>query len=106
MIEFPGSQCDTTSTPIRGSSEQFDFEISQRPDFSLITLALREGGQVFAEPAAMACMSPTIRLKAGFKGGLRKTLGRALGDVRAALTSAAFGRLLAALTGDAAPRRA
>lgn len=68
-----------TSTPIRGSGDQFDFEISQRPDFALITLALREGGQVFAEPAAMACMSPNVRLKAGFKGGLRKTLGRALG---------------------------
>ena len=64
---------------LRGSSEQFDFEISQRPDFALITLALREGGRVFAEPAAMASMSPTITLKAGFKGGLGKTLGRAFG---------------------------
>ena len=76
MTAFAESQ---PNAPIRGSSEHFDFEISQRPDFSMITVALHEGAQVFAEPAAMASMSPSVRLKAGFKGGLRKTLGRAFG---------------------------
>ncbi len=78
MTEFE-SVPSSRSDPIRGSSEGFDFEISKRPDFSMITVSLREGARVFAEPAAMASMSPTVSLKAGFKGGLRKALGRALG---------------------------
>jgi uncharacterized protein (TIGR00266 family) len=69
----------TPAAVVRGSSPDFTFEISQRPDFSLITIGLDAGKQIFAEPAAMACMSPSIELKAGFKGGLRKTLGRAFG---------------------------
>ncbi len=78
MTEFDPPQPGRTD-PIRGSGEHFDFEITQRPDFALITVSLREGAQVFAEPAAMASMSPSVKLKAGFKGGLRKTIGRALG---------------------------
>ena len=70
---------EQTSAVIRGASPDFTYEISHRPDFALITIGLHEGKQVFAEPAAMACMSPSIKLKAGFKGGLRKTLGRAFG---------------------------
>ncbi len=68
-----------TTASVHGSNEHFAFEISQRPDFAMITVSLHEGAQVFAEPAAMASMSPTVSLKAGFKGSLRKTLGRALG---------------------------
>ena len=45
MTAFAESQ---PNAPIRGSSEHFDFEISQRPDFSIITVALHEGAQVFA----------------------------------------------------------
>lgn len=55
------------------------FEISQRPDFAILTVDLEQGQRIFAEPSAMAAMDPTITLKAGFKGGLKKTLGRALG---------------------------
>ena len=50
------------------------FEISQRPDFGLITVQLESGQRIFAEPSAMAAMDPTITLKAGLKGGIRKTL--------------------------------
>ncbi|MCZ6691003.1 MAG: TIGR00266 family protein [Planctomycetota bacterium] len=58
----------------------FEFEITERPDYAMVTVQLRrEGQQVFAEPSAMVTMSPTIQLKAGFKGGLRGTIGRALG---------------------------
>jgi len=70
---------NATSAVIRGSGDLFSYEITQRPDFAMITLTLQEGGRVFAEPAAMASMSPAVSLKAGFKGGLRKTLGRAFG---------------------------
>jgi uncharacterized protein (TIGR00266 family) len=64
---------------LKGSTDNFDYEISQRPDFALVTVKLPQGQKVFAEPSAMASMDPTIELKAGFKGGLGQTLGRALG---------------------------
>lgn len=56
-----------------------EFELTQRPDFTLLNVQLQEGQQIFAEPSAMASMDPSIHMKAGFKGGLKKTLGRALG---------------------------
>ncbi len=59
--------------------DPMDFSISGRPDYALLTVRLRQGQQVFAEPAAMASMDPCIQLKAGFKGGLLKSLGRAFG---------------------------
>ncbi|MDX1924935.1 MAG: TIGR00266 family protein [Pirellulaceae bacterium] len=64
---------------LRGASPNFSYEISQRPDFSLVTLRMEQGQKVYSEPSAMAAMTPTIKLKAGLKGGFRKTLGRALG---------------------------
>jgi uncharacterized protein (TIGR00266 family) len=67
------------SEVLNGSTPHFDYEISQRPDFALVTIRLQEGQKVFAETSAMASMTPTVSLKAGFKGGLGKTLGRALG---------------------------
>ncbi len=68
-----------SSEVLKGSTPNFDYEISQRPDFALVTINLQEGQKVFAEPSAMASMTPTVTLKAGFKGGLGKTIGRALG---------------------------
>ncbi|MDD9943614.1 MAG: TIGR00266 family protein [Myxococcales bacterium] len=56
-----------------------DFEISHRPDFALLTIRLAQGQQVFGEPSAMASMDTTIHLKAGLRGGLRRSLGRAFG---------------------------
>lgn len=70
---------DERGENINGSSEHFSFEISQRPDFALVTVNLDEGQQIFAETSAMASMTPNIKLKSGFKGGLGKTIGRALG---------------------------
>ena len=64
---------------IKGSGMNFDFEISQRPDFALVTIRLPEGEKVYSEPSAMASMTPSVELKAGFKGGIGKTIGRALG---------------------------
>ncbi|MCR4415746.1 MAG: TIGR00266 family protein, partial [Thermoguttaceae bacterium] len=69
----------TSGEVLRGVTDHFAYEISQRPDFALVTIRLQPGQKVFAEPSAMASMTPSIRLKAGFKGGLGKTLGRALG---------------------------
>lgn len=53
-----------------------DFEISQRPDFAIVSVQLQPGQSVFSEPAAMASMTPSLKMKAGLKGGLKKALGR------------------------------
>lgn len=53
-----------------------DFDILQRPDFAMLRVRLAAQQQLFAEPAAMAGMDPTIELKAGFKGGVLGSMGR------------------------------
>jgi uncharacterized protein (TIGR00266 family) len=65
--------------PLHGVTKNLEYEITQRPDFALITVKLQQGQKVFAEPSAMASMTPSLHLSAGFKGGLGGTLGRALG---------------------------
>lgn len=55
------------------------YEIQQQPDFSLLQVNLEHGEQVFAEPSAMASMSPNLSMKAGLKGGMLKSLGRMFG---------------------------
>jgi uncharacterized protein (TIGR00266 family) len=45
----------------------------------MLTMTLRHGEQVFAEPASMIAMDPSVTLKAGLRGGLLKSLGRGLG---------------------------
>lgn len=67
------------SQPIRGTTENFRFEISQRPDFSILKIELPQGKKVHAEPSAMVSMTPSVHLEAGFKGGLGSSLGRMLG---------------------------
>jgi uncharacterized protein (TIGR00266 family) len=54
-----------------------DFEISQRPDFAILRARLAQGQRIFAEPSVMASMDTSIELKAGFKGGLLRSVGRA-----------------------------
>ena len=58
---------------------ELQFNIQMRPDFSLLTVLLQPGEKVYAEPSAMASMSPNLTLKAGLKGGALKSLGRMLG---------------------------
>jgi uncharacterized protein (TIGR00266 family) len=53
-----------------------EFEISQRPEFAIVTVQLKPGQRIFSEPAAMASMTPSLKMKAGLKGGLKKALGR------------------------------
>lgn len=60
-------------------SSSLQFEITQRPDFGLLSVQLEQGQKIYSEPAAMASMDPGISMKAGLKGGLRKTLGKAFG---------------------------
>lgn len=55
------------------------FEILHNPEFGLLKMQLDQGQQICAEPSAMATMDSTIELKAGFKGGLLSSVGRALG---------------------------
>ena len=64
---------------IKGSGINFEFEISQRPDFAMVTIQLPQGEKIYSEPSAMASMTPSVELKAGFKGGITKTIGRAFG---------------------------
>jgi len=54
------------------------FEITQKPDFALLTVKLESGEKVYAEPSVMVSMDSNIQLKAGLKGGLGKALGRGL----------------------------
>jgi uncharacterized protein (TIGR00266 family) len=60
-------------------SSDLQFNIQMRPDFSLLTVHLQPGQKVYAEPSAMASMSPNLTLKAGLKGGALKSFGRMLG---------------------------
>jgi len=55
------------------------FEIVHRPDFAVLCVRLKTGEQVFAEPGAMLSMDDNIALSAGLRGGLLRSLGRALG---------------------------
>lgn len=52
------------------------FDILTRPDFAVLRVSLEQGQRVYAEPSAMASMDANISLKAGFKGGLMRSVGR------------------------------
>ncbi|HUG18191.1 MAG TPA: TIGR00266 family protein [Planctomycetaceae bacterium] len=64
---------------VESMTSDVPFEITQRPDFALLTVQLEQGQKIYSEPSVMASMSPTILMKAGMKGGFKKTLGRMLG---------------------------
>ncbi len=65
--------------PISGRTPELSYEISQRPDFSLLKVDLQQGAKVLAEPSAMVSMSAGMHLKAGFRGGVGRSLGRMFG---------------------------
>lgn len=54
-----------------------EHQISQQPDYAIVSVRLQAGQKVHSEPSAMASMTPNLTLKAGLKSGLGKTLGRA-----------------------------
>lgn len=60
-------------------TKALDFELTHRPDYALLRVRLAQDQVVLAEPAAMATMSSSIKLTSGFRGGFRRTLGRAFG---------------------------
>ena len=60
-------------------TETLSYELTHRPDFAMLKVALQPGQKIFAEPSAMASMDPSIRLESGLKGGLMASVGRALG---------------------------
>jgi uncharacterized protein (TIGR00266 family) len=53
-----------------------DHQISQNPDYAIVSVRLQSGQRIHAEPSAMVSMTPNLTLKAGLKSGLRKSLGR------------------------------
>jgi uncharacterized protein (TIGR00266 family) len=63
------------------------YRIDHRPDVALLTVALDAGQTLQSEPQAMAWMSPTLDLTAGFRGGLGASFGRALSGESLALTT-------------------
>ncbi len=75
----PSNQAADASEPICGQTSQLTYEISQRPDFSVLKVDLAQGAKVYAEPSAMVSMSADMHLKAGFRGGVGRSLGRMLG---------------------------
>ncbi len=60
-------------------TDHLEFDIQERPEYSILVLKLQAGQKAFAEPGAMAWMSPSIALKTGFSGGFKRTIGRAFG---------------------------
>ncbi|MFN0199346.1 MAG: TIGR00266 family protein [Planctomycetaceae bacterium] len=60
-------------------ASELQYEIQMRPDFSMLKVHLEQGQKIFAEPSAMASMSPSLTMKAGMKGGALKSLGRLMG---------------------------
>ena len=56
-----------------------DYDSKYGPDFAMLSVRLKEGETLQAEPSAMASMDTTIELKSGLKGGLLQSVGRALG---------------------------
>ncbi|TWT75380.1 TIGR00266 family protein [Allorhodopirellula solitaria] len=64
---------------LRGTTNHLQYEISQRPDFSIVKVEIPQGRKLYAEPSAMVSMTPSMHLEAGFKGGIGKTFGRLLG---------------------------
>lgn len=55
-----------------------DFDILERPDFAIVRVRLGAGQKIFAEPSVMASMDPTLQLRAGLKGGILGSVGRAI----------------------------
>jgi uncharacterized protein (TIGR00266 family) len=55
------------------------YEISHAPDYAQVAVHLQPGQSIKAEPDAMAVMDPSLRLKAGFAGGFKRSLGRFIG---------------------------
>ncbi|MCA9261666.1 MAG: AIM24 family protein, partial [Planctomycetales bacterium] len=70
---------DDAHAVLAGTTAHCAYEITQRPDFALVTVQLPPASKIFAEPSAMVAMTPSVSLQAGFKGGLGKSLSRALG---------------------------
>jgi len=60
-------------------AEELRYTVEHRPDFAMLTVHLEEGQRMQAEASAMTTMDPSIHMKAGFKGGLLKAVGRGLG---------------------------
>ncbi len=75
----PPVPAPSANANLSGTTAHCSFEISQRPDFSIVKIALPDGGKIFSGPSAMVSMTPNVKLEAGFKGGLGKTFGRMLG---------------------------
>jgi uncharacterized protein (TIGR00266 family) len=59
-------------------NDGISFDILERPDFAILRVRLAQGQRIFAEPSAMATMDSGIALKAGLKGGVLASMGRAL----------------------------
>jgi uncharacterized protein (TIGR00266 family) len=61
------------------TASDYDFDISCRPDFGLLSVRLQAGQSIHAEPAAMASMDSNILMKSSLKGGMWKSLKRGFG---------------------------
>ena len=61
------------------SKSVYDFDISLQPDYSLLSVRLKEGEQIFAEPSAMASMDSHIHMKASIAKGFGKSIKRMFG---------------------------
>ncbi len=51
----------------RAQNSVYDFDISLQPDYALLSVQLKPGEQIFAEPSSMASMDENIISKQGSK---------------------------------------
>lgn len=52
--------------------EKFEYNISQQPDYSFLTVQIPAGKTLKVEASAMATMDTNIQMKTKFKGGLKR----------------------------------
>jgi len=78
IMPIPATAGSSAKT-LFGTTPELSYEITQRPDFALVSIKLQPGRKILAEPSAMVSMTPSVKLEAGLKGGLGKTFGKLLG---------------------------
>jgi uncharacterized protein (TIGR00266 family) len=73
--KFGNESTTNPGSPVTGG-QGYDFEIKDKPVFSILNVNLKSGQSIVAEAGAMVSMSPNVSLKTEMKGGLGGALKR------------------------------
>ncbi len=66
--KFGNESTTNPGSPVTGG-QGYDFEIKDKPVFSILNVNLKSGQSIVAEAGAMVSMSPNVSLKTEMKGG-------------------------------------